>query len=398
MVAELNSIDGVSASTNLFNQSSFKSEAVQRFQYWFDHYCKYAFFNCMNNYNNYSQPLIAANNFMNYLQLSKRIFPQQWNFLAGTCNIQVRDGNELNEFKERQIFMILLNLQRLTNFRCLKQWAMVISTAYYGWGAKDTTGHVTSFLGITVARTIRDAFFKQLTVDRVQSFCSLLASHCSGLMVWNNFQQGQEREQHGGQSSKFLIGTVEVAHGVVLFLNFRWDDCCIFIQYDENQACPSPLGMRAYKSVDPSSRTYGTDVFLNHCHLHVPDSPCFSGVCVQFYEDNISLRKYICDMSRAFSRLFKLVGAAWINTDHIATLNEYCSCKATKDFYSSVYKFQWQAVLDWNPSADSVTMSFNMGFVGIREDSSAGAGSVVLDMLLKFRLLKYNEDELWELE
>jgi hypothetical protein len=130
-VAELKSIDGVSASTNLFEQSSFKSEAVQRFQYWFDHYCRYAFFNCMNNYNNYSQPLIAANNFMNYLQILKRIFPQQLNFRAVTHVIQARDCNELNKYKERQIFMILLNLQQLANFRCLKHWAMVISTAYY---------------------------------------------------------------------------------------------------------------------------------------------------------------------------------------------------------------------------------------------------------------------------
>jgi hypothetical protein len=43
-------------------------------------------------------------------------------------------------------------------------------------------------------------------------------------------------------------------------------------------------------------------------------------------------------------------------------------------------------------------MSFNMGFVGIREDSAAGAGSVVLDMLLKFGLLQYNKDNTsWEL-
>jgi hypothetical protein len=118
--------------------------------------------------------------------------------------------------------MILLNLQQLANFRCLKHWAMVISTAYYWWGAKDTVGHVTSFLGITVARTTRDAFFKQLKVDRVRSFCSLLASRCSGLMVWDNFQQGQElREQRGEWSIIFLIGTVEAAHRVVLFLNFR---------------------------------------------------------------------------------------------------------------------------------------------------------------------------------
>jgi hypothetical protein len=39
-----------------------------------------------------------------------------------------------------------------------------------------------------------------------------------------------------------------------------------------------------------------------------------------------------------------------------------------------------------------------MGFVGICEDLAAGAGSVVVDMLLKFGLLKYNEDKSWELE
>ena len=54
-------------------------------------------------------------------------------------------------------------------------------------------------------------------------------------------------------------------------------------------------------------------------------------------------------------------------------------------------------VLDWNATADNVTMSFNMGFVRIQEDSSAGAGSVDLDMLLKFGLLQYNNNESWEL-
>ena len=39
--------------------------------------------------------------------------------------------------------MVLLNLQLLANFRTLKHWAMVISTAYYGWGAKETVSHVT---------------------------------------------------------------------------------------------------------------------------------------------------------------------------------------------------------------------------------------------------------------
>ena len=54
-------------------------------------------------------------------------------------------------------------------------------------------------------------------------------------------------------------------------------------------------------------------------------------------------------------------------------------------------------MLDWNANADNVTLSFNMGFVGIREDSAAGAGSVVLDMLLKFGLLKYSDNNTWDI-
>jgi hypothetical protein len=38
-----------------------------------------------------------------------------------------------------------------------------------------------------------------------------------------------------------------------------------------------------------------------------------------------------------------------------------------------------------------------MGFVSSRKDSAARAGSVVLDMLLKFDVLKYIEDGTWQL-
>jgi hypothetical protein len=100
----------------------------------------------MNSYNNYSQPLPVPDDFMNYLNLSKRIFPQQWEFLSMACGIYSRDADNLQDYTECQIFMVLLNLQRLANFRTLKHWAMVISTAYYGWGAKDTVSHVTLFL------------------------------------------------------------------------------------------------------------------------------------------------------------------------------------------------------------------------------------------------------------
>jgi hypothetical protein len=70
----------------------------------------------MNSYNDYSQPLLVPDDFMIYLNLSKRIFPQQWEFLATACGIYSRDADNLQDYKERQIFMVLLNLQRLANF------------------------------------------------------------------------------------------------------------------------------------------------------------------------------------------------------------------------------------------------------------------------------------------
>ncbi len=102
---------------------------------------------------------------------------------------------------------------------------------------------------------------------------------------------------------------VEAAHHVVLFLNLQWDDCNIFMRYDRHQSHPSPLGMCAYKSIDPSLVTFGSDVFINHKNMHVPDSLCFSSDCARQYKDIISLRKYTCNMSRAFSRLFECYGA-----------------------------------------------------------------------------------------
>ena len=101
-------------------------------------------------------------------------------------------------------------------------------------------------------------------------------------------------------------------------------------------------------------------------------------------------------MSRAFTHLFDSHESG-VNADHIAKFNEFCSATDSKRFFTAAYEFQRKAVIDWNPNADEVTMSFNMGFIGIREDSTAGAVSVVLDMLHKFGLLQYNDGNTWEL-
>jgi hypothetical protein len=66
-------------------------------------------------------------------------------------------------------------------------------------------------------------------------------------------------------------------------------------------------------------------------------------------------------------------------------------------FFKNVLNFQRQAVKDWNSHYNDVTLSYNMGFVGVREDSSDGAALVILDMLLKFGVLNYNNNNMWGL-
>ena len=99
------------SASNLFHDSSFKTKRIQQFQYWFDRYCEHAFLNCINSYNDYSQPLLVPDDFMNYLKLLKRIFPQQWEVLAMAHGIYSRNADNLQDYKEHQIFMVLLNLQ-----------------------------------------------------------------------------------------------------------------------------------------------------------------------------------------------------------------------------------------------------------------------------------------------
>ena len=144
------------------------------------------------------------------------------------------------------------------------------------------------------------------------------------------------------------------------------------------------------------SSTFGTHVYDDHDQIDVSTHPCFLGNRVRSYENIINLRKYICDMSRAFTRLFECKEIE-VNADHIWKFNKYCSTEDSLKIFNAAYKIQRKAVLDWNANADDVTMLFNMGFVGIQEDSAAGAGSVVLDMLLKFGLLKYSDNNTWDI-
>jgi hypothetical protein len=247
---------------------TFNCDVARKFQSCFDNICRHSYFNCFSDFNDYLMPfncfsdfndyltpILSTADFLNFLNASKNIFPEQRAFLSSHRNINHdRDGNALTQFKEQQV-----------------------STAMYGWVTRDTMSHATSFMGTTVSRVFHGKFYMSLMVDIIETVIKLLSREISCLMVLDNFQcSNQLRDQRGGSSNKFLIGTSEAAHRVIPFLNFSWDDRKIELSYTGDQIVPSPLGMRSYEVILISSPSFGTDIFLNHEQIPFSDQPYFT--------------------------------------------------------------------------------------------------------------------------
>jgi hypothetical protein len=81
----------------------------------------YSFLHCFTDFNDYSMPILQTSDFTNYLNASKNIVASQWaSFLFSHCNINRDcDGNHLTEYNERQVFITLLLLQRMSNLQSM---------------------------------------------------------------------------------------------------------------------------------------------------------------------------------------------------------------------------------------------------------------------------------------
>ena len=64
-------------------------------------------------------------------------------------------------------------------------------------------------------------------------------------------------------------------------------------------------------------------------------------------------------------------------------LREYVVADGSREFLKANHNFQEDARDKWNPNANNITRSLFMGFVGIDEGNKKGAGTVMLDLLLK---------------
>ncbi len=77
---------------------------------------------------------------------------------------------------------------------------------------------------------------------------------------------------------------------------------------------------------------------------------------------------HLLTISNSFSHEYE--NARQHNANCMAVFGEYTRTNAARSFFKLVADFQRQAVTDWNEFQDNVILSYNMGFVGVCEDSS----------------------------
>ena len=132
---------------------------------------------------------------------------------------------------------------------------------------------------------------------------------------------------------------------------------------------------------------------MNHIAIPISGDPCFFGTRVAAYGKAIQLRRHILSIQNSVGHGYNIE----LDRDVLPNYAAYTQGEAAISFFNSVSKFQQEAVCDWNRTRDDVTFSYNMRFVGVRKDSLDGAATVILDMLLNFGVLVYNQDETWAL-
>ena len=173
----------LASNAGLFDKQTWNTPGAKTFCRLFNNLCKHSFRYCMVAYQDYSMPIVSENDFIVYLDIAKIVFKPQWRFLRSLRNVRPSDSKAMCDFKDRQIFSQILALQRVSNFRELTYWALINTTAYYGWGVRGSVTNAGTFWGNTASNSFRNTEFSRLFRNITQLQRALLKKESSGIFV-----------------------------------------------------------------------------------------------------------------------------------------------------------------------------------------------------------------------
>jgi hypothetical protein len=130
--------------------TEFKSPTLTQkiFLSMFDGLCKNEFQLCVTEMNDYGTEIVLEEDLEHYVWAAEhRAFPKLWKVLAGMRFLKAKQKREEGkvQWKKRHIFFSLMSLVRMCNSRHLTWWAMIQSTANFGWGVGATSSDINCY-------------------------------------------------------------------------------------------------------------------------------------------------------------------------------------------------------------------------------------------------------------
>jgi hypothetical protein len=148
---------------------------------------------------------------------------------------------------------------RAANFRLLGYWALILTTAYYGWGVRGAAVIASSFWGTTTSRAYRDKRYTELVRDIDSTRKEILQKYRVGLFCFDNIVIVSKLMDQRGRSSRSLHATHMVAHQPTIFDDQTFNIVpnsdppqrqAAELTFNATQASSSPTNMPQYELYD----------------------------------------------------------------------------------------------------------------------------------------------------
>ena len=385
------------AQAGLFNRQTFNTPLGQLFRKLFNGLCKNSFLNCMSRFQDYTQPIISNADFICYLELARKVFSDQWRFLAGLRSVNANnDSPELTAYKERQVFCQLLALQRVANYKELTHWALIQTTCFYANGVRAIVTNQGRFQGITMGTSFRDAQYSVLAKSLFKLRVKMLAKIRVANFVYDNVTSSSMLRDSRGQSTKFLNATHMAVHQVTEFTNRSFDSLHVANTYCRNQIQISPSGMRQYENVDVTSVESVCNVILDQDSLPKIVAPDLTGSRCRAYNQLSKLATFLFDIEKNFH----------VPDSHFNICPTKIKRKPLKEMCALVRRPTVQRLLQnarnfrrievdgWNERAKHVTQSLLLGVSGVDEKDAEGATAVLMELATVHGMITVDADNM----
>ena len=347
------------------------------------------------------QPFITSHQYDRWIDGVTRGFPQMWaNFSHARGLTARKKDNSLYEGKRRMVLHQILCNFRQRNNHSLTWWTMIESLALMAWSVGRTAYDRLAYWGTHLSASSRDRLFASLfDQSQQQQLTDCLVDTAVLIFIIDNYQRGMHLKQQRGQhSSVFLSGTNKLAEKAFLYDNPEYNSRKPLdkLSFSGHDVIVSADGMPPYEDFDgfaPAKYLAEHKDVPSHSHVD------FSGKRVAAYAKLLDLTDRVREIRRVFIENGTILHhfPSVMNKNNLETFIQDCRQSECVKLFTAARRFQKDAVLKWNPTAEEVTPTIVVGLDAMEEAASMETGAIVLSLLMKAGVMTVDGDGKFQL-